>query len=526
MTTRKIRSLAAWTAWTPFALLACATGDGSMRDAPTADPADHSQIQQPIVADDGDDGVQEVSDGAFVRDTGSGPQSVPLPPARRYAHVAASYEKPKLMNLPSVPSSLAAKRPVQLLIEQASTAKPDDLIPVSFRLSEIAVDWAPLRKLRNPVLRAAFVEGRKQQLAPTQAHLLSWLVSVGAKEIEPRWLTNSVFAHVPAKHVSAAVSHPDVVDASGSGKVEQGASWGGKQTQEAMRTSNLNNSNITGHSGGSGHRIVVAIIESGDPSNMLHRQHLGWKRRPWEPQTSDRLASVKNCNTNPCTNSTATQTTDNHGTRVTWVAAGSIESGQDPNFPGADTDDQRQRSGVAKDVYVRYYQAEYDFGLYRAIAQAIYDGADVMNLSLGSITCNNSYNSSDINAALDAALAYGIVPIACGGNSGQSPCTAWWPGTRPETLTVNGLDSDDTTKSYESLAMLDTASRGGLPVLTYGGLHQGYLSSIDLVAPGRFTKHFAPPGTSYSTGAFSGCSLAAPALTDPLGFDERIALCS
>src|SRR6185312_11090843 len=74
-----------------------------------------------------------------------------------------------------------------------------------------------------------------------------------------------------------------------------------------------------------------------------------------------------------------------HGMVVAGIAAGSIEDGEDPNYTGIHTVDQRDRSGIAKEAVILYYRGGDGSVLsWRyAIQQAVADGADVINLSLG-----------------------------------------------------------------------------------------------------------------------------------------------
>ncbi|MCU0694081.1 MAG: S8 family serine peptidase, partial [Polyangiaceae bacterium] len=110
---------------------------------------------------------------------------------------------------------------------------------------------------------------------------------------------------------------------------------------------------------------------------------------------------------------------------------------------------------------------------------------------------------------------------ACGGNDGAASCTAWYPGTRTDTISVNGLDTSDTSLDYNSLAMMEKASRGGMAIRTFTG-YARTTPVIDLAAPGVFRLYFSHPSTiggdtGYQSEPRGGCSYATPVVTAAAG---------
>ncbi len=85
------------------------------------------------------------------------------------------------------------------IVDMAAHAAPDKLVPVLIMLIEKPV---------GPGVNAA---DRALELAPYQGPLTAQLKKWGAENIERFWLTNSVAASVPAKHLAQVLCVPHVV---------------------------------------------------------------------------------------------------------------------------------------------------------------------------------------------------------------------------------------------------------------------------------------------------------------------------
>ena len=454
-------------------------------------------------------------EGAFVIDMGGGPRSMPLPPIRRYWGVEQSTKPTR----PETQDGKQERTPTQIASDVAEAAPPNEEMSVTLELAEVPFDWSPIKGLTDIDARAAIVEQRITQLRPNQAALIAWLSNVGAKEINPNWLTNSVQTVLRAKDVAKAIAHPDVVKASRSVTIASEAEWTGRQAKDAVRITNLYNAGITGSVGGPGggtsNPVVIGIVESSGLTNVPHVSHDGFD----DLVGINRFLSVKDCENSSCPNIVPSPNAYTHATLVSWVAGGSIEAGQDAAFPGTNTADQRARSGLLKGAYLRFYSAATTDGLYRSLARATFDGVNVINMSWGNtLECDRSVDYSGINAALAAIADLGVVMVKSAGNSGDgTTCRLSWPAQRTEVITVGNVDSSDDTIGYNSLPIRPSSSRGGVQVRTYSNNYIGYLAGVDLVAPGVYRQYFAPPNSSYSASATSGTSFATAAVTAMMG---------
>src|SRR4051812_5459847 len=131
-----------------------------------------------------------------------------------------------------------------------------------------------------------------------------------------------------------------------------------------------------------------------------------------------------------------------HATHVSGIAAGNHDT------PATNTDGTKPRvSGVAPNAYIGNYKVltipTSDFGLdgnspeiAAGIEQAVKDGMDVINLSLGEPEIEPTRDI--VVKAIDAAAEAGVVPVIAAGNSfgeaGRGGIGS--PGTAPEAITV------------------------------------------------------------------------------------------
>ena len=122
-----------------------------------------------------------------------------------------------------------------------------------------------------------------------------------------------------------------------------------------------------------------------------------------------------------------------HGTGVAMAAAGALNTG--PLGP---------ITGVAPKAWLGSYKIFGSTGInqstntaliLKALDDAVADGMDVINLSLGSTLAPRF--SQDIEAqAVEAASQAGVIVVVSSGNDGNDPNTVASPGTAPSALTV------------------------------------------------------------------------------------------
>ncbi len=283
----------------------------------------------------------------------------------------------------------------------------------------------------------------------------------------------------------------------------------------------------------------VALVESRQgasfANNWIATDHVAFQTAAG----ASRIAVNMNCTTDPCTPATATgpgtATSDTHGTRVAALAAGGIEEGQDPVFPGSSTTAQIQRSGSATQSQIAYYSGKSCADFARAVQQAVMDGAHVINMSLAidsantASICGRTYDCGGMNAVLRAALDGGAIFVKSAGNGGvgDGSCSLTYPAQRPEALTISGLGTGDdqltpynTTKFAEGASGLAGSSQGAVRIqYNLGGATWiDSMAGVALTAPMLLTQ--TPDrgpnsyqsvqnsnGTSFSAAVTSGAAL-------------------
>lgn len=130
---------------------------------------------------------------------------------------------------------------------------------------------------------------------------------------------------------------------------------------------------------------------------------------------------------------------DGHGTAVAMIAAGNIVTGP----AGVIT-------GVAPKAFLGNYKVFPDDSetastdaVLRALEDAVADGMDVINLSLGSFPAQLPANDFMVEAA-ERAASSGVLIVVAAGNEGPDPGTIGSPGTAPSVITVGSASSDRT----------------------------------------------------------------------------------
>lgn len=136
---------------------------------------------------------------------------------------------------------------------------------------------------------------------------------------------------------------------------------------------------------------------------------------------------------------TSARDRDGHGTGVAMSAAGTPVKA---NFASM--------SGMAPKAFLGAYRVfPYEGGratddvVIMALEDAIKDGMDVINLSLGSLLSSRDVDRIYQDAARRASAA-GIVIVAAAGNEGPGPMTAGAPATAPDIISVGASVNDRT----------------------------------------------------------------------------------
>jgi subtilisin family serine protease len=128
-----------------------------------------------------------------------------------------------------------------------------------------------------------------------------------------------------------------------------------------------------------------------------------------------------------------------HGTATAMAAGGVMNAGPLATI-----------SGVAPRAYIGSYKvfgspgvndSATETAILKAIDDAVADGMDVINLSLGSDVAPRLEDDPEV-AALRNAAALGVIVVAAAGNNGPDPATISSPADTPEVIAVGASDND------------------------------------------------------------------------------------
>ncbi len=182
-----------------------------------------------------------------------------------------------------------------------------------------------------------------------------------------------------------------------------------------------------------------------------------------------------------------------HGTAIAMAAAGVFNTGPLASI-----------TGVAPKAYLGSYKvfgspgvndsAQTDVIL-KAIDDAVADGMDVINLSLGALLAGRPEEDIEVRA-LDRAAQLGVIVVVAAGNDGNDPNTIGSPGTGASVITVGASRSD---RIFAASASVE----GMPPSIAIPG--SGLNSSTDISAPLRDIA--ALDGDGLGCSAFAADSL-------------------
>lgn len=420
-------------------------------------------------------------------------------------------------------------------VVQARTSLADTLDGRGSELVELTVTF-PDRDIpsldgvaRLPLLeRAERIARREAASAESLDQFRAEARALGATSASTIWLTNSLQVRMPAARAAEFLrNHPDA-NASLNGQLA--AEWSGRQVRLQTGGDRLVTAGFHGDPPGSA-RYRIGLIEiQNDGPNWPARTHPAFRESSSDP--TSRISVVEDCNACTqeflgicfewgCRSVNPTGPTTGHGDVVAWVAAGSIEQGQDPAV--VDPNARQFRSGIAPEPLLDYYGVNDCDAVSRALQRAVARGVDVVNMSFRAdftagptSSCDAAMNCGGINEAIRAATDAGVVVVKSAGNLGQSDpnCGLTYPAWRPEVISVGGLFTQGTTGTLASVPLADSSSRGGVGVRYAGMGTDDTASGIGVVAPQNvecFLDATAASGWNCIS-TRSGTSFAAPAV--------------
>jgi len=167
-------------------------------------------------------------------------------------------------------------------------------------------------------------------------------------------------------------------------------------------------------------------------------------------------------------NDSTPQDTNGHGTQVAGIIAADGEI-----------------TGIAPKSKILAYRVSEDGEavsselIIKAIKQAIIDGADIINISLGVDVIHD-----DIDHAVNEAVDNGIIVVVAAGNSGPDEKTIGSPGANPNAITV-GATYNDTGSSIVSTLQVDKKQFQVLPMLGTEVIPEKIMAEIQFGEFGR-----------------------------------------
>ncbi|MBO0610741.1 S8 family serine peptidase [Myceligenerans salitolerans] len=173
---------------------------------------------------------------------------------------------------------------------------------------------------------------------------------------------------------------------------------------------------------------------------------------------------------------------DGHGTHTASTSGGNVVDDVTPTAPEGTDPPTFDVSGVAPHANVISYRGCCTTaGLTASIDQAIADGVDVINYSIGSSSPSDLWNDFDAIGFLNARAA-GIFVATSNGNDGPGVATTGSPADAPWITSVGA--STHNRHAFNTLTGL-TSSAGDLPDLTGKSL-TGPLPATEIVYAGAF----------------------------------------
>lgn len=408
----------------------------------------------------------------------------------------------------------AEATPTDLALAAAS-ASPTARLSVAVELEEIPFDFARLRR------DVGAEEDRRREVASAQLPLVAEIERLGGRVRGALWMTNVLFAEIPAAAVRAVAEWRGVRSVQLESRVLPENGFTGTQIRNALRSQSFIDANYQGalgNWGGLGRIRIAAIegrIDSDGRRNYIPRTHYGYRD---SSAAVTRVIGVWDASAAGVT-ATSEDNGSTHGTKVTWVALGDLEDGQDPGI--GSSVERRKRSGVAPEALLLYYTITDCAGFAQALQAAIGEFADVVNFSAGldgTSGCSRSADCGGINGLLRFAADNGVMVVKSAGNGGHAGgCTLTYPAQRPEVISVAAVNTESPGPAYDDSELTSDSSGGPVQIGMYGG-GLANSSSVGLGAPGGIYYYFTNAPNGYSEFVSDGgTSFAAPAVSGSIG---------
>lgn len=289
--------------------------------------------------------LEELRKGEFDEDVGSEVHCVDDDCWQQTANIVSSASleqrqgEVELRGSVSLQATRLAEQPTtpREVLFAAAREADGDYVSVSVELAELPASYAELARVRSDDReRAAWIEARKDQVRPAQEAFRRFVEELGGRWEGELWIANTVHVAIPRRSIEKFLEWNGIVMVHPAGEPGSTGFADGWERQQELGAINTTHQ---GESGGShGGNIVVAIVECDDEDDgSINTSHFGWL--DWAGSSS-RIIDTDHCRlrgTQRKCKDTASGSHSTHPTYVASVLAGSIEQGQDTNFPGTDT---------------------------------------------------------------------------------------------------------------------------------------------------------------------------------------------
>lgn len=417
-----------------------------------------------------------------------------------------------------------------------------DLMDVLVELPEIPFPELKGLDRDDSKARQRVLEEREAVILTAQDDFVEHAKLNGAESVRSMRLGNHVRITAPAGALVGILNHPDVVGVTynGNSALADNDGYVGSEIREQTYIQELLDAGFDGESGGRANTsygsddIKIAVVEAWSlfrdtnddciPEvfpNDINDTHPGWKDCA---TCGSRLVVNERCS-NGCA-SAPSSSAASHGTVTSWVAAGDLTDGQIPHpF-------QHYLTGVAPEVSLMYFRAEFEADFIEAIVRALFFGADVINLSASfspgicflNQTCDDDdfcdieQNTANLNSYVQLLTDVGVLVVTSTGNTNndqicssgneiyrypnQVSCNALYPAWRSEVVAVGGIgevpseaNNFNLLAPYTNEPIGDYSSRGFVSV-GVGGSYSLIQPTVlipvpTITAPGAIQWYFA-----------------------------------
>ena len=423
------------------------------------------------------------------------------------------------------------ERDARDVLREDLASRGDAMVQITFNMPETGLPDISRLARENEVTRRNRIAERQLITSEAQEGYVAELREVGAGAISQLWLTNAISTELPASvALEFWARHPEA-SVSLNGTILPEFDGVAVRSSTGPAVGRFVGAGLNGDPAGTP-RYRVGIIEAtgseAGGENWPLQNHAAFRESAAD--STSRIQNVEDCNS--CVTNigfciawgcapTAMRGGTDHGNRVSWLAVGSIEEGQDPAV--ANATERVRRSGAAPEAVADYYGIRDCDAVPRAIQRAVERGTDVVNLSFrrpeGGI-CNRDGNCSGVNEAIRNATNAGLIVVKSAGNqaTNATDCSLTYPAWRPEVIAVGGLQAGPLALPVYSSAPRDPQSSVGGVQVRYTiptGTFTATAASLGLMSWG---SHQVTPRTATSpifdvVTWYSGTSFAAPTVT-------------